>query len=207
MTAIANRRSVLTLFSNPASPYCHRARVVLCEKDISVEIESIDPHNLPEDLLYINPYSSVPTLLDRDLVLYDSRVISEYLDERFPHPPLMPIDPVSRARSRLALFRVEKDWYSLLPALEGADGEEKAQARARLQESLVASAEVFAAKPFFLSDDYSLVDATIAPVLWRLTEYEIELPREASAVREYAERIFSREGFQQSLTEDEREMR
>lgn len=207
MTIIANRRSVLTLFSNPASPYCHRVRVVLKEKDISVEIESIDPNNLPEDLLFINPYSSVPTLVDRDLVLYDSRVISEYLDERFPHPPLMPIDPVSRARSRLALFRVETDWYSLLPALEGPDCEAKQRARAQLRESLIASAEVFAAKPFFLSDEYSLVDATIAPILWRLNEYDIELPKEAIALKKYADNLFSREGFQNSLTEDEREMR
>ena len=206
MTTIANRRSVMTLFSNPASPYCHRVRVVLCEKDISVEIESVDPNNLPEDLLYINPYSSIPTLVDRDLVLYDSRVISEYLDERFPHPPLMPVDPVSRAKTRLALYRVENDWYSLLPALEGGDSRKKAKARERLQESLTASAEVFAAKPFFLSDEFTLVDATIAPVLWRLTEYEVELPKEAAAVKKYADRIFAREGFQQSLTEEEREM-
>ncbi|MEM7209304.1 MAG: glutathione S-transferase N-terminal domain-containing protein [Pseudomonadota bacterium] len=207
MSTIANRRSVMTLFSNPASPYCHRVRVVLCEKDISVEIESVDPSNLPEDLIYLNPYSSVPTLVDRDLVLYDSRVISEYLDERFPHPPLMPVDPVSRARSRLALYRVESDWYSLLPALEGGDKKKKERARTQLQESLIASAEVFAAKPFFLSDEFTLVDATIAPVLWRLLEYEVELPKEAAAVKKYADRIFARDGFQLSLTEEEREMR
>ncbi|MEM7468894.1 MAG: glutathione S-transferase N-terminal domain-containing protein [Pseudomonadota bacterium] len=207
MTSIANRRSVMTLFSNPACPFSHRVRVVLCEKDISVEIESVDPDNLPEDLLFLNPYSSVPTLLDRDLVLYDSRVISEYLDERFPHPPLMPVDPVSRARSRLALYRVENDWYSLLPALEGGDKRKKERARTRLQESLVASAEVFAAKPFFLSDEFTLVDATIAPVLWRLEEYEVELPKEAAAVKKYADSIFARDGFQLSLTEEEREMR
>lgn len=197
----------MTLFSNPACPFSHRVRVVLCEKDISVEIESVDPDNLPEDLLFLNPYSSVPTLLDRDLVLYDSRVISEYLDERFPHPPLMPVDPVSRARSRLALYRVENDWYSLLPALEGGDKRKKERARTRLQESLVASAEVFAAKPFFLSDEFTLVDATIAPVLWRLEEYEVELPKEAAAVKKYADSIFARDGFQLSLTEEEREMR
>lgn len=207
VTPIANRRSVMTLFSDPSCPFCHRVRVVMCEKDITVEIENIEPNNLPEDLLYINPYSSVPTLIDRDLVLYDSRVIAEYLDERFPHPPLMPVDPVSRARSRLALYRVENDWYSLLPALEGGDKKKKERARARLQESLIASAEVFAAEPFFLSGEFTMIDATIAPVLWRLTEYEIELPKEAAAIKKYADRIFAREGFQQSLTEEEREMR
>ena len=119
----------------------------------------------------------------------------------------MPVDPVSRARSRLALYRVENDWYSLLPALEGGDKRKKERARARLQESLVASAEVFAAKPFFLSDEFTLVDATIAPVLWRLEEYEVELPKEAAAVKKYANSIFSRDGFQLSLTEEEREMR
>ena len=197
----------MTLFSNPVSPYCHRVRVVLREKDVSAEIVNVESSVLPEDLQYVNPYNSVPTLLDRDLVLYDSRVISEYLDERFPHPPLMPIDPVSRAMTRLALYRVEKDWYGLLPDLEGKDAKKRGTARERLKESLVAAADVFAEKPFFLSEEYSLVDATILPILWRLVEYDVQLPKAALAVQRYADRMFAREGFQQSLTEEEREMR
>jgi len=172
-----------------------------------VEIEDVDPNNKPADLLHLNPYNSLPTLVDRDLVLYDSRVVSEYLDERFPHPPLMPVDPVSRARSRLALFRIEKDWYELLPLLEGKDAKKADKARKTLKDSLIASADVFAAKPFFLSDEYTLVDATVAPMLWRLKHYGIELPKEAEAVSKYAKRMFDREGFQLSLTESEREMR
>jgi RNA polymerase-associated protein len=207
MAVIANRRSVMTLFSHAICPQSHRVRIVLAEKGITVDIVNIDPDNLPEDLIDLNPYQSVPTLMDRELVLYDPQVVTEYLDERFPHPPLMPVDPVSRARSRLALYRIEKDWYSLLAEL--ASGDEKLAARARktLRDSLASSAEVFGAKPFFLSDEFSLVDATIAPILWRLKYYGIELPAQARAVKDYAERMFKRASFKSSLTEAEKEMR
>ncbi|MCO6411770.1 MAG: glutathione S-transferase N-terminal domain-containing protein [Thiogranum sp.] len=205
MAVIANRRSVMTLFSDATCPQSHRVRMVLAEKGITVEIVNIDPDNLPEDLIDLNPYQSVPTLIDRELVLYDAQVIMEYLDERFPHPPLMPVDPVSRARSRLALFRIEKDWYSLLEELE--KGEKAAtKARKALRDSLASSAEVFGAKPFFLSDEFSLVDATVAPILWRLKYYKIDLPAQAKPVMAYAERLFKRKSFQASLTEAEKEM-
>jgi len=206
MAVIANRRSVMTLFSDASCPQSHRVRMVLAEKGITVEIVNIDPGDLPEDLIDLNPYQSVPTLVDRELVLYDPQVIMEYLDERFPHPPLMPVDPVSRARSRLALYRIEKDWYSLLG--EFGKGEKAAtRARKMLRDSLAASAEVFSAKPFFLSDEFSLVDATIAPILWRLDYYRIELPAQAKPVLQYADRLFKRESFKASLTEAEKEMR
>lgn len=207
MSTNANRRSVMMLYSSADSIHCHRVRIVLAEKDITVDIETIDPDNKPEDLLHLNPYNSIPTLIDRDLVLYDARVVSEYLDERFPHPPLMPVDPVSRANSRLALFRIEKDWYSLLPDLESGDAKRSAKAAKILRDSLVASADIFAVKPFFLSDEFTLVDATLAPLLWRLTIYGVDLPKEAKPVIDYAERLFGREGFQLSLTEIERDMR
>jgi len=206
MAVIANRRSVMTLFSNASCPHSHRVRIVLAEKGINVEIVNIDPDNLPEDLIDLNPYQSVPTLIDRELVLYDPQVITEYLDERFPHPPLMPVDPVSRARSRLALYRIKKDWYSLLADLESGPEKAASKARKTLRDSLASSAEVFAAKPYFLSDDFSLVDATIAPILWRLKHYRIELPAQARPVLDYAERLFERESFQSSLTEAEREL-
>ena len=207
MSTNANRRSVMMLYSSADSIHCHRVRIVLAEKDITVDIETIDPDNKPEDLLHLNPYNSIPTLIDRDLVLYDARVVSEYLDERFPHPPLMPVDPVSRANSRLALFRIEKDWYSLLPDLESGDAKRNSKAAKILRDSLIASADVFAVKPFFLSDEFTLVDATLAPLLWRLGSYGVDLPKEAKPVIDYAERLFDREGFQLSLTEIERDMR
>ncbi len=206
MAVISNRRSVMTLFSDASCPQSHRVRMVLAEKGITVEIVNIDPDNLPEDLIDLNPYQSVPTLMDRELVLYDPQVIVEYLDERFPHPPLMPVDPVSRARSRLALHRIEKDWYSLLADMERGE-KTAAKARKALRDSLASSAEVFEAKPFFLSDDFSLVDASLAPILWRLKHYRIELPAQAKPVLDYADRLFARESFQASLTEAEREMR
>ena len=207
MALIANRRSVMTLFSHPTCPHSHRVRLVLAEKSINVDVVSVDGPTLPEDLLDLNPYNSVPTLVDRDLVLYDSRVIIEYLDERFPHPPLMPVDPVSRARTRLALYRIEQDWYSLVPALESKGEKTSSKARKQLRDSLTASAEVFAAKPFFLSDEFSLVDASVIPILWRMKRYRVELPRQAKPVLDYAESMFARESVLASLSEAEREMR
>jgi RNA polymerase-associated protein len=198
----------MTLFSKPLDPWSHRTRLVLAEKSITIDIVDVEDGNLPEDLLDLNPYTSVPTLVDRDLVLYDSRVIIEYLDERFPHPPLMPVDPVTRAQFRLALFRIEKDWYSLAADVVAA-GERKPVARAvrALEESVVSSADIFAAKRFFLSDEFSLVDCTIAPILWRLPLFGIKLPSQARPINVYMDNVFSRPSFQASLTEQEQEIR
>jgi len=208
MAVVANRRSVMTLFSRPTCPHSHRVRLVLAEKSINIEIVNVEGPKLPEDLLDLNPYHSVPTLVDRDLVLYDSRVIIEYLDERFPHPPLMPVDPVTRAQFRLALFRIEKDWYTLAEQIEEAqERKQSTKARKILREGLLSSAEVFKAKTFFLSDEFSLVDCTIAPILWRLPFYGIELPSQAQPIIHYMDSVFSRNSFQDSLTELEREMR
>ena len=197
----------MNLYSTATSIYCHRTRIVLAEKDIAHESIIVDPRNLPEDLIDLNPYSSLPTLVDRDLVLYNSRVIMEYLEERFPHPPLMPVGPVARAQTRLALFRVENDWYPLAEIIETKAEKAAAKARKELMESIAASADVFSAMPYFLSEEFSLVDASIAPLLWRLPHYGIELPKAAKAVLSYADRLFDREGFKLSLTEGEREFR
>jgi RNA polymerase-associated protein len=207
MAVIANRRSVMTLFSRPTDIHSHRTRLVLAEKNINIEIVNVQGDELPEDLMDLNPYHTVPTLVDRDLTLYDSRVIIEYLDERFPHPPLMPVDPVMRAQFRLALFRIETDWYSLAEEAEStSDGRLSAKSRKLLRESILQSTELFGAKPYFLSDEFSLVDASIAPVLWRLPVYGIELGSQAEPIEKYMARVFARRSFQQSLTELEREM-
>jgi RNA polymerase-associated protein len=197
----------MNLYSTATSIYCHRTRIVLAEKDIAHESIIVDPRHLPEDLIDLNPYSSLPTLVDRDLVLYNSRVIMEYLEERFPHPPLMPVGPVARAQTRLALFRVENDWYPLAEIIETKGEKAAVKARKELMESIAASADVFSAMPYFLSEEFSLVDASIAPLLWRLPHYGIELPKAARAVLTYADRLFDREGFKLSLTEGEREFR
>lgn len=198
----------MTLFSSPTDFYSHRTRLVLAEKNIRVEVVKVEGTDLPEDLLDLNPYHTVPTLIDRDLVLYDSRVIIEYLDERFPHPPLMPVDPVTRAQFRLALYRIEKDWYSLAEQIEdAADAKQASRTRKILEESIVASSEVFGAKKYFLSDEFSLVDCSIAPILWRLQSYGIEIPEHASSITNYMSDVFSRRSFQESLTELEQEMR
>jgi len=180
----------------------------LAEKDITVDIIEIDPNNKPEDLAELNPYNTAPTLIDRDLVLYDARVIMEYLDERFPHPPLMPVDPVTRAHSRLALYRIEKDWYSLLRDMDGDDSVKADEARRILREGVLSAVDVFAIKPYFLSTEFSLVDCTIAPVLWRLPKYGIDLPaNDVKPLMRYMDRVFSREMFQFSLTEAEKSIR
>ena len=198
----------MTLFSNPTCPHSHRVRIVLAEKGISLDVVDVETSSLPEDLIELNPYNSVPTLVDRDLVLYDSRIIAEYLDERFPHPPLMPVDPVSRARFRLALYHVERDWYALVDDLEHGDKRTANKARKTLRESLLASAELFGLKPFFMSDEFSLVDCSIAPILWRLPRWEVDLPpTHGRHIIKYAETIFARPCFRASLTELEREMR
>jgi len=208
MALIANRRSVMTLFSRPADIHSHRTRLVLAEKNINIEIASVMGNELPEDLMDLNPYHTVPTLVDRDLTLYDSRVIIEYLDERFPHPPLMPVDPVMRAQFRLALFRIETDWYSIAEESElTSEGRLSSKSRKLLRESILQSAELFSAKPYFLSEEFSLVDATIAPILWRLPVYGIELGSQSGAIEDYMKRVFARRSFQQSLTELEQEMR
>ena len=204
---MATERAAVTLFSSPICFYSHRTRLVMAEKSINIEIIDVDGTDMLEDLLDLNPYHSVPTLVDRDLVLYDSRVIIEYLDERFPHPPLMPVDPVTRAQFRLALYRIEKDWHTLAEQIEAAAKKRQAtRARKFLQESILASAEVFAAKTYFLSDEFSLVDCTIAPILWRLPMYGIQLDGLAQPILRYMEEVFSRNSFQESLTEHEQEM-
>ena len=199
----------MTLYASPDAIPSHRTRIVLAEKGIGIDIVNVDGADLPEDLLDITPYHRVPTLVDRGLVLYDSRVIMEYIDERFPHPPLMPVDPVSRAHVRLALYRVERDWYTVVEQiLQSGDRKQVAQARKILQESLLSSAEIFAAKRFFLNDEFTLVDASISPVLWRLPVLGIELNGNAAQpIRKYMDRIFATRSFRESLTEAEREMR
>jgi len=208
MASLSSRRSVMTLFSSPDCADSHRVRIVLAEKDITFDVINVAGNEKPEDLAELNPYNTTPTLIDRDLVLYDARIIMEYLDERFPHPPLMPVDPVTRAHSRLALYRIEKDWFSLVSDIESGDPKVADPARKILRESVLSAAEVVAVKPYFLSDDFTLVDCTIAPILWRLPKYGIDVPAEtAKPILQYMDRVFSREGFQMSLSKVEKAIR
>lgn len=204
--AIVAKRTVMSLFSDMKDIYSHQVRIVLAEKGVNVEIHPVDPEQIPEDLLDVNPYGSVPTLIDRELVLYEARIIMEYLDERFPHPPLLPVYPVARAESRKMMHRVDSDWYRLIPAiLENGDNTESA--RRQLAESLIRLEPIFADKPHFLSDEFSLLDCVVAPLLWRLPLFGIHLPDSLKAMKKYMGRVFERESFQASLTESERELR
>jgi RNA polymerase-associated protein len=199
----------MTLFSDARDHYSHRVRMVLAEKGVTVDIVDVDPNNKPEDLAEINPYNSLPTLLDRDLVLYEANVIMEYLDERFPHPPLLPVYPVQRALSRLWITRVEREWSSRLDILMTGKGREAAIAKARkeLRESIIAVAPIFAEKPFFMNEEFTLVDCCVAPILWRLKVVDITLPeRTARPLLKYMQTMFDRESFRLSLTEAEIEM-
>lgn len=207
MVISASRRPVMTLYSRASCLQSHRVRLVLAEKGISVDILNVNGDVLPEDLSELSPYGAVPTLVDRDLVLYHAQIIMEYLDERYPHPPLLPVDPVSRARIKLYVHRMEKDWYSLLPDLSGEDGKAAAQARKIIREGLTVIAAVFDQKPFFMSDELTLADCTLGPLLWRLPHFDIELPPQAKALQKYSDRLFARSGFKQSLTPAEKELR
>ncbi len=202
-----SKRSVMTLHSGALDIYSHRVRIVLAEKGVNVDILHINSANPPEDLLDLNPYGSIPTLVDRDLVLYEPGVIMEYLDERFPHPPLLPVYPIARAKCRLMMHRIEKDWFSNLPALEDGTPEKVDQARQALNEQLISLAPLFSEMPYFLSEEFSLVDCYIAPLLWRLPTYGIELSAQAKPIAEYTKRVFARPSFQASLSDLERELK
>ncbi|MDC3737890.1 glutathione S-transferase N-terminal domain-containing protein [Pseudomonas syringae pv. syringae] len=199
----------LACYSDPADHYSHRVRIVLAEKGVSAEIIEVVAGRHPPQLIEVNPYGSVPTLVDRDLALYESTVVMEYLDERYPHPPLLPVYPVARANSRLLIHRIQRDWCGLVDLILDTRTKEPArvQARKELRESLAGVSPLFAEKAFFMSDELSLVDCCLLPILWRLPILGIELPRPAKPLLDYMERQFAREAFQTSLSDAEREMR
>ena len=204
------RRSSMTLFSDPNSQYSHRVRIVLAEKGVTVDIEDIDSKNVTQEILEANPYGTLPTLVDRDLALYESKVVMEYLDERFPHPPLLPVYPVARAQSRLWIYRIERDWCTLVDTIiDNPESKKSASARKEFRESLIAISDIFSEMPYFMSEEFTLVDCCLAPMLWRLPQLDIELPntRQTKSLQAYIDRLFDRPAFQESLTDLEREIR
>lgn len=206
-----NKRIALgmTLYSDDNDHYSHRIRLVLAEKENTVDIISINLHHKPEDLAHLNPYNSLPTLVDKDVCLYETKVIIEYLDERFPHPPLLAAYPVARAMTRQYAYRIERDWCSLVDViLHDKNAEKVCVARKELRESLISIAPIFAEKPYFMSDEFSMVDIMLAPILWRLPVLNIELPEKpCRPLLRYMERLFSRDGFLKSLTPAEKTIR
>lgn len=207
--SVVSKRSSMTFFSDGSDHYSHRVRIVLAEKGVTVEIHDVDPSNLPDELASLNPYNTLPTLVDRELVLYEAGIMMEYLDERFPHPPLLPVYPVARAESRLWVYRIQRDWCTLADIIfANKDDAAVSKARKELRESLIATSAIFAEKPYFMSDEYSIVDCYTAPLLWRLPVMGIELPeKQTKHLHEYMDRLFERESFQASLSEAEQEMR
>lgn len=207
---VVAKRSSMTFFSDSTNHYSHRVRIVLAEKGVTVDMVESDGAHPPEELADLNPYNSLPTLVDRDLVLYESKVMMEYLDERFPHPPLLPVYPVARAESRLFIHRIEKDWCSLVDAIQNTRSDNVLKKSTKeLRESIMSVAPIFAEKPFFMSDEFTLVDCCIAPILWRLPSLGVEIrsSKQSKPLQGYMERLFNRDSFQESLTEQEREMR
>lgn len=205
---VVAKRSSMTFYSGSDDHFSHRVRIVLAEKGVTVDIMdvSVDEHNA--ELADLNPYNSVPTLLDRDLVLYESKVMMEYLDERFPHPPLLPVYPVARAQSRLWMHRIEREWCPLVDQIQQGPKKEAEKARKELRESLAGISPIFEDMPYFMSDEFTLVDCCIAPILWRLPMLGVELPeKQVKPLMEYMERVFARDAFKVSLSETEREMR
>tara|TARA_Y200000002_G_scaffold373627_1_gene373059 strand:+ start:1629 stop:2240 length:612 start_codon:yes stop_codon:yes gene_type:complete len=197
----------MTLYSDPNCAQSHRVRIVLGEKDLVFNVVNVNNTDSNEDLIALNPNNTTPTFVDRNLVLYESRVIMEYLDERFPHPPLMPVDPVIRAKTRMVLHYIEKDLYGLLDDLKSSGEKKSSAAKVKLEENLMFSLNFLQGSKFFLSDDFSIIDCSIAPILWRLPEYGIELPKSGKAILQYADRIFERSSFMDNLSEQEEEIR
>ncbi len=205
---VVAKRSSMIFYSGSEDHFSHRVRIVLAEKGVAVDIldVSADEHNA--ELADLNPYNSVPTLLDRDLVLYESKVMMEYLDERFPHPPLLPVYPVARARSRLWMHRIEREWCPLVEQIQQGSKKDAEKARKELRESLTGISPIFEDMPFFMSEEFTLVDCCIAPILWRLPALGVELPeKQVAPLMSYMERVFARDAFKVALSESEREMR
>ena len=207
MATVTNRRSVMTLFTDPKDLQGHSVRLVLMEKDINVEINYVTDENKPEDLNTLNPYGKLLTLIDRDLVLYDSQIMMEYLDERYPHPPLMPVDPVARAANRQLRYRISQDLYSLAFDIENGDQLLSEKSKKLLTDNLLILAPIFDQFKYFMSDEFSLVDLCMSTILWRLEHWDIRLGLSGKQLTKYAEQIFEMETFQSSLSDFEREMR
>jgi RNA polymerase-associated protein len=203
--AIIAKRTIMSLYSDSDDIYSHQVRIVLAEKGVNVDILSAKQNEASGDLLAVNPYGTVPTLIDRELVLYEARIIMEYLDERFPHPPLLPVYPVARAETRKMMHRIEQDWYSLSHRIHR--GEDVESAQAQLRDSLTSLEPVFLDKTYFLSDEFSLLDCVLAPLLWRLPKLGVVIPAEEKGLNEYMQRLFKRESFQASLTDAEKQLR
>lgn len=207
---VVSKRSSMTFYSDGNSQYSHRVRIVLAEKGVAVDTVNVDPDNTPEDLASLNPYNSLPTLVDRDLVLYEANIMMEYLDERFPHPPLFPVYPVARAQSRLWMYRIQRDWCDSVDRLLAGKGSAVQQEKARkeLRESLISIAPIFAEKPYFMSDEFTIVDCCVLPILWRLPAMGVDLGthKAVQPLLEYRARLFARDSVRASLSEQEKEM-
>lgn len=206
MANITSRKSAMTLFSSPACIMSHCARLVVYEKGVPAEVEFFDPNDPPEDLLELNPNGNAPTFVERDLVLYDARIIMEYLDERFPHPALHQMDPVSRANARMLIKRIDQEWYPLLDDVLVNGDKKAAKSKKMLRESLMAAAPVFEATTYFMSEEYSLIDCAMAPFLWRLPSIGIDIASLGKGITAYANRLFARRAFQESLSREEKDM-
>jgi RNA polymerase-associated protein len=197
----------MTLYSRGDDPHSHCVRIVIAAKGLEARIVEVDPARPPEDLIDLNPFQSVPTLVDRELVIYGAGIISEYLDERFPAPALLPGDPAGRAQTRVALHRIEQDWYGLVPHLEGGEKRDETRGRRLMLEAVLAAEPLFRVKPWFLSDHFSLLDAAVAPILWRLARWRISVPAGATPLERYSQKVFAHPAFRASLSERERGMR
>ena len=200
---------MMILYSGITCPFSHRCRFVLYEKGMDFEIKDVDVFNKPEDLAVMNPYNQVPVLVEHDLVLYESNIINEYIDERFPHPQLMPGDPIMRGRGRLALHRLEKELFVHVQTLEnpGATAKEQSKAREAIANGLTMIAPAYAKNKYVLGEDFSMIDVALAPLLWRLDHYDIKLGKSAAPLLKSAERIFQRPAFIEALTPAEKAMR
>lgn len=207
MVTPAGRKPIMALYSGLDCVYSHGCRIVLLEKEVECQVIYIDPGTGTDELAELNPYNETPTLIDRDLVLYGAQIINEYLDERLPHPPLMPVDPVNRGRARLMMMRFDREWLSQVDRLSHGQAIDLDEVRTVVRDGLIAMSPVLTEQQFLLGDEFSLVDCFLAPLLWRLPTLEIDLPRQARPVIDYSKRIFERQAFMTSMSEIERDLR
>jgi RNA polymerase-associated protein len=197
-----------TLYASAEEMESHAVRFIMAEKNIEREVMNLKIDQMPEEILELNPCQTLPTLFDRGMVLYDLSVITEYLDERFPFPPLLPVDPIEKAEKRLLIFRFTRStgcWYELVNTIQTGSKKEANEARKILSSNLIELIPLFAYQPYFKSDVMTIVDACLAPLLWRLKKLNIDLGAKAKPIHDYAKRLFSKDSFKQSLTDCEKE--
>lgn len=191
----------MTLYTNGLNdPYSHVVKIVLAEKCLDFE-EQLIQDNI-KTLKKLNPYCYTPTFIDRDLVLYKAEIITEYIDERFPHPPLMPVNPILKGKTRLLIYRINKDWFKTLNYILNLKydlSDNLETYKKNLLSQIEGAKLLFKEMPYFLSENFSLIDCWISTLLWYLQEIDKDFIEKEKLIYDYSRKIFARNSFQKVL--------